>query len=219
MSVRDSVDISVTIILSLDASASSAQNRYHVEVIMLPYLFVLLAIAVRFLPFAGPLNVLPHAWHFTPIAASLLFFGARGSRRQMWIPVVLLAATDVILTKFVYSSVLSWDTLVTWAWYAAIILLGTTLREKSGILRVIGAALASSVSFFLISNFAVWAAWPNMYPRGFSGLMMSYTAGIPFFRGTLESDLFFSVAMFGTPVLLHALSGWMHGSGDDIAAA
>ena len=49
---------------------------------MLPYLFVLLAIAVRFLPFAGPLNVLPHAWHFTPLAASLLFFGARGSRAR-----------------------------------------------------------------------------------------------------------------------------------------
>ncbi len=186
---------------------------------MLPYLFVLLAIAVRFLPFAGPLNVLPHAWHFTPLAASLLFFGARGSRRQMLIPLVLLAATDVILTKFVYSYVLSWDQLVTWVWYAAILLLGTTLREKSGFGRVAGAALASSVSFFLISNFAVWAAWPNMYPRGFSGLMMSYTAGIPFFRGTLESDLFFSLAMFGTPVLLHALSGWMHRAGDDVAAA
>lgn len=187
---------------------------------MLPYLFVLLAIAVRFLPFAGPLNFLPHAWHFTPLAASLLFFGARGSRRQLWIPVVLFAATDVILTKFVYSYVLSWDSLVTWAWYAAIVLLGTTfLREKSGVLRVIGAALASSISFFLISNFAVWAAFPQMYPRGFSGLMMSYTAGIPFFRGTLESDLFFSLAMFGTPVLLHALSGWLNPSDDHTAAA
>ena len=36
--------------------------------------------------------------------------------------------------------------------------------------------------------------------------MMSYTAGIPFFRGTAESDLFFSLAMFGTPVFLHMLS-------------
>ena len=61
---------------------------------MLAYLFVLLAIAVRFLPFAGPFNILPHAWHFTPVAASLLFFGARGSRKQMWIPLVLLAATE-----------------------------------------------------------------------------------------------------------------------------
>jgi hypothetical protein len=186
---------------------------------MLPYLFVLLAIAVRFLPFAGPLNVLPHAWHFTPLAASLLFFGARGSRRQMWIPLTLLAATDVILTKFIYAYTFSWDQLVTWAWYAAILWLGTNLREKSGPVRVVSAALASSVSFFLISNFAVWAAWPNMYPRGFNGLMMSYAAGLPFFRGTVESDLFFSIAMFGTPVFLLALSRWMNRAGDHAAAA
>lgn len=59
---------------------------------MLPYLFVLLAIAVRFLPFAGPLNVLPHAWHFTPLAASLLFSepavrgASSGSRWFCWPP-------------------------------------------------------------------------------------------------------------------------------------
>ena len=186
---------------------------------MLPYLFVLLAIAVRFLPFAGPLNILPHAWHFTPVAASLLYFGAKGSRRQMWIPLVLLAATDVILTKFVYSYVFSWDHFVTWAWYAAILWLGTGLREKSGLGRVIGAALASSISFFLVSNFAVWAAWPNMYPRGLNGLMLSYTAGLPFLRGTVESDLFFSVAFFGLPVVAAAVAGWLQGSGDHTAAA
>jgi hypothetical protein len=188
---------------------------------MLPYLFVLLAIAVRFLPFAGPLNFLPHAWHFTPIGASLLFFGARGSRRQMWIPLVLLAVTDVVLTKFVYTYVLSWDHLVTWVWYAAVLGLGAAMLHKSaGPVRVVSAALTCSVSFFLISNFAVWAAWPEMYPRGLSGLMMSYTAGIPFFRGTVESDLFFSIAFFGAPAFVHALSGWMRKSaGDHIAAA
>jgi uncharacterized protein DUF6580 len=186
---------------------------------MLPYLFVLLAIAVRFLPFAGSLNFLPHAWHFTPLAASLLFFGARGSRRQMWIPLVLLAATDVVLTKVMYSYVLTWDHFVTWAWYAAILLLGTTLREKSGFWRVVGAALASSISFFLISNFAVWVVWPDMYPRGFSGLMMSYTAGLPFFRGTVESDLFFSVAFFGIPLMAHAVSEWFDRADDHTAAA
>ena len=186
---------------------------------MLPYLFVLLAIAVRFLPFAGPLNVIPHAWHFTPVAASLLFFGARGSRRQMWIPLVLMAATDVILTKFIYGYSISWDHLVTFAWYAAILWLGTNLAGKFRFWRVVAAALASSISFFLISNFAVWAAWPGMYPRTFSGLMTSYTAAIPFFRGTVESDLFFSIAMFGTPVLLHALSEWRARASDQATAA
>lgn len=184
---------------------------------MLPYLFVLLAIAVRFLPFMG--SFVPHAWHFTPLAASLLFFGARGSRRQMWIPLAMLAATDVILTKFMYNYPVTWDHLVTWAWYAAILWLGTNLREKAGFWRVTGAALTSSVSFFVISNFAVWAAWPQMYPRSFAGLMQSYTLALPFFRGTVTSDLFFSLAMFATPVVLHALQEKMQGSGDHIAAA
>lgn len=186
---------------------------------MLAYAFVLLAIAVRFLPFAGPLNFLPHAWHFTPLAASLLYFGARVSRRQMWIPVVLLAATDVVLTKFIYSYQLSWDSLIIWAWYAAILWLGTNLREKSGFWRVVGAALASSVSFFVISNFAVWAAFSGLYPKTFAGLITCYTAAIPFFRGTLESDLFFSIAFFGLPVLVQFLAGKLQSSGDHPAAA
>jgi hypothetical protein len=186
---------------------------------MLAYLFVLLAIGVRFLPFAGPLNVLPHAWHFTPLAASLLFFGARGSRRQMWIPLVLLAGTDVVLTKFMYAYPVTWDHLVTWAWYAGILWLGTNLGEKSGFWRVVGAAVTSSISFFVISNFAVWAAWPQMYPHTFNGLMTSYVAALPFFRGTAASDLFFSLAFFATPVVIHAVSGWMERAGDHTAAA
>jgi hypothetical protein len=181
-----------------------------VEVIMLAYLFVLLAVAVRFMP---------HPWTFTPVTASLLFFGARGSRRQLWVPFVLLAASDVVLTKLVYTYVFSWDHYVTWAWYAAILWLGTKLRENRKPIRVIGAALASSVSFFLISNFAVWAAWSDMYPRSLAGLMMSYAAGLPFFRNAVEGDLLFTVAMFATPVALHAISEAFGKEGDHTAAA
>ena len=46
--------------------------------------------------------------------------------------------------------------------------------------------------FFLISNFAVWAAW-EMYPKNFSGLMTSYTLAIPFFRNAVEGDLLFTL--------------------------
>ena len=164
---------------------------------MLAYLFVLLAVAVRFLP---------HPWMFTPVAGSLLFFGARGSHRQLWVPLVLLAASDVILTKLVWAYPFSWDHFVTWAWYAAILWLGTSLRGNSKPWRVIGAALASSISFFVLSNFAVWACW-NMYPKNLSGLMLSYAAGLPFFRHALEGDVLFTLAMFATPVVLHQLAG------------
>jgi len=161
---------------------------------MLAYFFVLLAVAVRFMP---------HPWMFTPVTGSLLFFGARGSRRQLWVPFVLLAASDVVLTKVVYSYPFSWDHFVTFAWYAAVLWLGTRLPLNK-MLPVVGAALASSVSFFLLTNLAAWA-WLDMYPKNLSGVMMSYAAGLPFFRHALEGDLLFTVAMFATPLALEAL--------------
>jgi len=178
--------------------------------IMLAYLFVLLAVAVRFLP---------HPLAFTPVAAALLFFGARGSRWQLPIPVVLFAVSDVILTRFVYSYVFSWDHYVTIAWYALIVWLGTRLREHQRPLPVLGAALTSSASFFLISNFAAWAAWTDMYPRTFSGLMSSYVAGLPFFRRGIEGDLLFTAAMFATPVVLDYLAKATGKSSDHAASA
>src|SRR6202140_1578081 len=110
---------------------------------MLAYLFVLLAVAVRFMP---------QPWMFPPVVGSLLFFGARGSRRQLWIPFALLAASDVALTKLVYSYPFSWIHYVTFALYAAVLWLGTRLGAKPKWVPVIGAALASSVSFFLVTN-------------------------------------------------------------------
>jgi hypothetical protein len=164
---------------------------------MVAYLFVLFAVASR-MPF------MPHPWNFTPVAAALLYFGARGSRRQLWVPFVLLAASDVVLTKMVYSYQFTWDHYVTWAWYAAILWLGTNLRENATLrttkdwLRVGSASLASSVSFFVVSNFAVWACWPT-YPKNFGGLMTCYAAGLPFFRRGFEGDLIFTGLMFGIP--------------------
>jgi hypothetical protein len=170
---------------------------------MLAYLFVFFAIAMR-IPFT-------HPWGFTPVAAALLYFGARGARRQLWIPFAMLAVSDIVLTKFVYAYPFSWDHFITWAWYAAILWLGTSLRESAGLrdktawLRVAGAALASSLSFFAVSNFAVWACW-SMYPKTIPGLMACYAAAIPFFRRGLAGDLLFTAVMFGVPALAAMLA-------------
>lgn len=176
---------------------------------MLAYVFVVLAVAVRFLP---------HPWSFTPVAGALLFFGARGPRRQLWFPFALLAVSDVVLTKFVYAYPFTWDHYVTWVWYAAILWLGTNLRENAKPVRVIAAALASSTSFFLLSNFAVWAGG-TMYPHSWAGLMTSYTLGVPFFRPAIEGDLLFTAAMFATPGLLYLLGGAFGKHGDHAASA
>jgi len=177
---------------------------------MLAYLFVIFAVVVRFLP---------HPFAFTPVGASLLFFGARGPRRRMWLPLVLLAASDVILTTMVYRYPFTWDHFVTWAWYAGMLWLGTTLCQNSGALRIMGSALAGSIVFFLVSNFAVWAAWKDLYPMTLAGLMTCYGAGLPFFRRAVEGDLLFTAAMFSAPVILKALSGRLHKSANNHIAA
>lgn len=164
---------------------------------MLAYLFVLLAVAVRLaIPFMQT-----HPWHFTPVAACLLFFGAHGSRRQFWIPVGLLALSDVVLSKFVYHYPLDGTLFVSWAWYAGIFLLGTRLRNHEKPLWIGASALASAISFFVVSNFAAWAFYA-MYPKTFAGLMTSYAMGVPFFRNDVIGTLVFSAAFFAVPALL-----------------
>jgi hypothetical protein len=177
---------------------------------MLAYLFVILAVAVRFLP---------HPMAFTPVGAALLFFGARGPKRRFWLPLALLAASDVILTTLVYRYPFTWDHFVTWAWYAGMLWLGTTLRQNAGAFRIMGSALAGSIVFFLVSNFAVWAAWGDMYPMTFAGLMTCYAAGLPFFRRAVEGDMLFTAVMFATPVVLRSLAAGMHRNADDHIAA
>lgn len=176
---------------------------------MLAYVFLLFAVAVRFMP---------HPLAFTPVGAALLFFGSRSLLRRMWIPLALLAASDVVLTTLVYRYPFSWDHFVTWAWYAGMLWLGSTLKKDAGAVRILGTALAGSVSFFLISNFAVWAAW-DMYPRTVAGLMTCYDAGLPFFRRAVAGDLLFTAIMFGAPVVIGAVAARLDKSGDHTAAA
>ena len=168
---------------------------------MLTYLFIVLAIVFRLvIP-----HMTPHPWDFTPVGAALLFFGAYGSRRHLWVPVLLLAGLDVYLTKVVYAYPLAWDHFISFAWYAATIWMGTRLRDRAEPLPTLGLALTSSVAFFIASNFGVWAAY-SMYPKNLSGLMLCYAAGVPFYQHRIIGDLMFTAAFFALPVLLNLWS-------------
>ncbi len=173
---------------------------------MLAYLFILIAVAVH-------LRFLALPFSFTPVAAALLYFGARMPRKQMWIPVVTLAVAGVYLTRVTYGYPLTADHLVTWAWYAAILLLGRVMAKGFSPLRIGAASIIASVSFFLVSNFSVWMVWRETYPHTFNGLMACYVAGLPFFPRSVASDLLFSVAFFG----IGYLASREHAAGAEIA--
>jgi MFS family permease len=75
-------------------------------------------------------------------------------------------------------------------------LLGWWLRRSPGSTRIIGASVAGSLLFFLVTNFGVWAVG-ELYPLTTAGLWQCYVAAVPFFRGTLLGDLVYAAVLFG----------------------
>jgi hypothetical protein len=150
-------------------------------------------------------HAIPHPWlPLTAVGGSLLYFGARRPLWQGIIPVAALGLTDYYLTVRVYNfPFVASAYLLTWAWYAAVIVLGALLlRSKTTVTRVVSGTLLASTSFFLVSNYAVWAGQMGMYPHSFSGLLTCYAAGLPFYRNDLISTAIVAGLAFGIPHLL-----------------
>ncbi len=150
-------------------------------------------------------HAIPHPWlPFTAVGGSLLYFGARRPLWQGIFPVAALAVSDYYLTVHVYNFPFTVQSyLLTWAWYAAVIVLGALLlNRKTTVSRVVSATLLASTSFFVVSNYAVWAGQLGMYPHTFSGLMNCYAAGLPFYRNDLVSTVIVAGLAFGIPELL-----------------
>ena len=128
-----------------------------------------------------------------------LFSGYQAAKASTGILVTLsaLALSDAVLGF--YSGF--------WYVYAAALIpvfLGKLIRDRSGAGVIAAAAFASSLSFFLITNFMVWATG-NMYPHTIGGLSACFLAGIPFYRNQILGDAFYTAAIFGGYALIHRI--------------
>ncbi len=166
---------------------------------------VILAVLIA-LGVAG--RLLPHPPNFTPMAAIALFAGFIFVKRYMSIVAVVAA---MLLTDYFAFGYLSPD------WFASksmvvvylallfpIVFRGF-LQKKMGVMRIAGAALASSTVFFVATNFSVWAFSP-MYEKTFAGLLLCYTTAIPFFQNTIAGDMMWSGIVFGSYFALRHFS-------------
>jgi hypothetical protein len=140
---------------------------------------------------AAALRLVPHPPNFSPIDAMALFSGAYLGRRGIAFvaPLAALLLSDLVLGFYhgmatVYATV------------ALIVLIGWWLSSKRTPLRIGTAAVASSVVFFVITNFGMWL-FSGIYPVTYAGLVACYTAAIPFFQNTVAGDLFYTVLLFG----------------------
>jgi hypothetical protein len=132
--------------------------------------------------------------------------------------VVAMAASDWWLTVYAYGYPFHISGyIVTWLWYAAVCLGASALLQRKTVTRVGLAALASSTSFFLLSNGMVWLRG-NMYDHTAAGLTQCYAAGLPFYRNDLASTLVFTAIFFLLPSIA-TVKGWARAMGDNGAAA
>jgi hypothetical protein len=141
-------------------------------------------------------RVLPHPWNFTPLMAIGLFSGYQASKATTGVLVTLSA---LVLSD----AVLGFHTGFWWVYGAALVavLFGRLTRNRGGAGAIAAAALASSLSFFLITNFMVWAT-SGMYPVTLTGLGACFTAAIPFYQNQFAGDAVYTLALFGGYALL-----------------
>lgn len=168
---------------------------------MFAYLLILVAVLTRVLPHAG-------WWNFTAVGGALLYFGARRPWREMIAPLAALMATDYCLTVFAYHYPFHWEGYVMqWAWCIGVMALGMVLlHSRTTFLRVAAGVILGPTSFFLLTNYAVWAG-SGMYPHTLAGLETCFAAGIPFYQNDLISTAIVAGLAFGVPVLVRRLGG------------
>jgi len=150
-----------------------------------------LAMLVTMIVAAAAFRLVPHPPNMNPIAAIAPFGGASFADRRLafLVPLAALFASDLVLglyghMEFVYAS------------FAAIVCIGLWLRTHRSALNIGGAAIASSILFFIVTNFGTWAT-STLYPKSLAGLTACYIAAIPFFQNTLAGDLLFTAVLFG----------------------
>jgi hypothetical protein len=141
------------------------------------------------------LRLAPHPFNFAPVGGVSLFAGARLRGWQAYLlPLALMAVTDPLLGGYSFATPFVYASFLISVWLGR-----RLLRNSESPLRIGGVAAASSLQFFLISNFAVWLHGV-LYPVTLSGLAQCFTMAIPFYGRTLAADLFYSAVFFG----LHA---------------
>jgi hypothetical protein len=138
-------------------------------------------------------RLLPHPLNFVPIAAIALFAGYLFGNRlsSIAIPLSAMIVGDLLIGTYDYRVML-----VVYASLSLPIAMSGLLRGGIGPQRLLGVVVASSLLFFVATNFAVWY-FGSLYTHDASGLFECYIAAIPFFKFTLLGDLMWTAVLFG----------------------
>jgi len=171
-------------------------------------LWLKLGAAAALVAIAAALRVVAHPWNFTPVGAMALFAGAVFRERWMKfaIPMLALFAGDIFIGfhKLMPAVYLS---------FLISVAIGMWIGEERKLARLTCGTFLGALQFFLVTNFAIWAAFTT-YPKSALGLLACYAAGLPLFWYTLAGDAFYVVLLFGGYVAAEHLFGSLQQTAD-----
>lgn len=144
-----------------------------------------MAIAIPLTVMGALLRLAPHFPNSSPMGAMHLYSGSKVTGWSAWLlPMGLMLLTDLIIARPLAQigfSAFSWMTPVIYASLLLNVAIGRQVHKNFRLWKLPIGSLAGSVQFFLITNFAVWAASSEVfYPKSFPGLMACYLAGLEF---------------------------------------
>lgn len=143
------------------------------------------------------LRFMPHAPNFTPVAAVALFSGAYLNKKYAFaVPLILMVISDVFIG-------LHNVILFTWGSFILTTFLGLWLKKHKNTFGIMSMSLASSLLFYIVSNFGVWVM--GWYPHNLSGLVNCYVMALPFLRNFTLATLLYAAVFFGAYELIARL--------------
>jgi len=154
---------------------------------------------------AAAMRLFPHWPNFTPIAAIALFGGAALNRKWLafLLPISAMLLSDLIIGFHSYMAAV-------YISFAITVFMGISISKNPKAYKIGLTSIASTLIFFMITNFAAWIGSP-FYPQSFAGLLTCYAAGLPFFNdgslgisflmNGLLGDLFYNGLFFGVAYL------------------
>ena len=153
---------------------------------MIYFFLIIFAVLTRFVP---------HVSNAAAITAIAIFAAVYLPKKQaIALPLAARLVTDAILGFFAWPQMIA-----VYAAHLIGVVFGLWIKKSEGKQRwvkIIASGFGASLIFFAITNFAFLYPEPQ-YMHNWSGIVLSYTNGLPFLRGTLLGDMGYVAALFG----------------------
>ena len=142
---------------------------------------------------------------FAPQIAIALFSGAIFMNNKKWafaMPLISMFISDLFFEVLYINHLTDYQGFYSGQWLNYILIAGLAafgfLIQTKKVVSIALAFLAGPTTYFILSNFSVWAfggGWNR--PKTFPGLMQCYVDGVPFYSNSLLATCIFGAVLFG----------------------